>query len=457
MSTRNFSPKIKLNHKIESLSEDSRLNPSFQYKKSKILYSSKSSLTTLLKQIKNCQLDYISSKSPKNQSTNFSHTKKLLNLLKNNLASILKEKNIILKFFQKENEKIKSKVKNKLFPEGPGVGGDDIDDNFTIGNEKLYQSEISQIKLLNFQIENEIINTNYIIEHKKDIIHNLKKNPFYVIENYEIFCSQNYDNISKVSDILHDDINLLRKKFIDTVDMKSEQDMEIKALILEKDYQKNRIDKKSNYNKYIITEDIINEESKEYTNNYTKTKYNSNNIININYNNNNNNNNINSKLKSNDAINNRICIINQDQYIRKRLIFSKTISPKLISNIYHIKNKLNNKVKNEFNEDKINVIIEDNKKSILKSFNSSLDVTSSYYENNTEHNDIINLNLNDKENKNSDMEMKANMGGNENENAATDNNSGSKSNKNNQNSFVFNVNEKQNEDADYIFTLPEKE
>ena len=273
-------------------------------------------------------------------------------------------------------------------------------------------------------------------------------------ENYEIFCSQNYDNISKVSDILHDDINLLRKKFIDTVDMKSEQDMEIKALILEKDYQKNRIDKKSNYNKYIITEDIINEESKEYTNNYTKTKYNSNNIININYNNKYN---INSKLKSNDAINNRICIINQDQYIRKRLIFSKTISPKLISNIYHIKNKLNNKVKNEFNEDKINVIIEDNKKSILKSFNSSLDVTSSYYENNTEHNDIINLNLNDKENKNSDMEMKANMGGNENENAATDNNSGSKSNKNNQNSFVFNVNEKQNEDADYIFTLPEKE
>ena len=237
MSTRNnlnFSPKIKFNQKIESLSEDSRLNPSFQYKKTKILYSSKSSLTTLLKQIKNCQLDYISSKSPKNQSTNFSHTKKLLNLLKNNLASILKEKNIILKFFQKENEKIKSKVKNKLFPEGPEVGGDDIDDNFTIGNEKLYQSEISQIKLLNFQIENEIINTNYIIEHKKDIIYNLKKNPFYVAENYEIFCSQNYDNISKVSEILHDDINLLRKKFIDTVDMKSEQYMEIKAFNIRK-------------------------------------------------------------------------------------------------------------------------------------------------------------------------------------------------------------------------------
>ena len=50
------------------------------------------------------------------------------------------------------------------------------------------------------------------------------------------------------------------------------------------------------------------------------------------------------------------------------------------------------------------------------------------------------------------------IGLNENDNIATDNNSANKSNKNNnQYSFFCNINEKQNDEADFIFAMPQKE
>ena len=449
MSTRNnikYSQRIKLRQKIDCISVDSRLNPSFANKKTKILYSSKSSLNSILCKIKNIQLDYLSTKSQKNINIKTLNIKHILSILKNELLSMLKEKTIIQKYFMKENEKIKTKAMRHFHPGCSLEDGGESDDNITIGNEKLYQSQTSQLKLLNFQIENEILNTNNIIARNSEIIYNLKINPFYISENNEIFCVNNYNNISKVSDILHYNINSKRKEFMDIVNMKSEQDMEIKELLMKKECIKNIIKKKENNNKYIITEDIINEDSKEYTENYTKTKNNSN--ITININNQNNYNQL--KLQSNGAINKNLYKINQDKFIRKRLIFSKTVSPKFINNIYQIKNNLNNLLINKSNKEENSKENED--ESILKSFNSSLDESSSYHQNNTGLCHEINLNLNESKN------IKTNLGGlNENENIATDNNSGSKSNKNNQYSFVFNITEKQNDEADFIFTISQKE
>jgi hypothetical protein len=270
-----------------------------------------------------------------------------------------------------------------------------------------------------------------------------------LIENDEYFCKYNYSDELKASEFLHEEINSIRKEFIGTVNMKSEQDMEIKDLMMKKNYIKNRIGKKLNNNKYIITEDIINEESKEYTSNCTKTKNNSNITINMKINNNNNN----LKLISNDALDKNLYMINQEKFIRKKLIFSKTVSPKLISNIYQMKNNLSNALNNNSYIDKSDDEIGNENEPTLKSFNSSLDVTSSYHKSNYEQPNEVNLNLN--ENK----LLKTNMMGlNENDNIATDNNSASKSNKNNnQYSFVFNINEKQNDEADFIFTMSQKE
>ena len=251
MSTRNninYSQRLKLTQNIGCLSVDSRFNPSFSNKKSKILYSSKSSLMSILNEIKNCQLDHISSKTRKDIKIKESNTKLLLSSLKSSLDSMLKEKKIIQKYFEKENQKIKSKLRRNLFPEN-SESVDDREINNTIGNEKLYQSEINQLKLLNFQIENEITNTNNMIERNSEIYFYTKKDLFYLIENNEYFCKYNYRDISNASEILHYIINSKRKKFIETVNMKSEQDMEIKDLMTKKNYIKNRIGKKLNNNK----------------------------------------------------------------------------------------------------------------------------------------------------------------------------------------------------------------
>ena len=116
-----------------------------------------------------------------------------------------------------------------------------------------------------------------------------------------------------------------------------------------------------------------------------------------------------------------------------------------------MKNNLSNALNNKSYIDK-----SDNKnenESIFKSFNSSMDVSSSYHKSNFERPNEMNLNLN--ENK----FIKTNMIGlNENDNIATDNNSANKSNKNNnQYSFFYNINEKQNDEADFIFAMPQKE
>ena len=343
MSTRNninYSQRLKLTQNIGCLSVDSRFNPSFSNKKSKILYSSKSSLMSILNEIKNCQLDHISFKTKKDVNIKESNTKNLLTSLKSSLTSMLKEKKIIQRFFEKENEKIKSKLRRNLFPDN-SERADDTEINNTIGNENLYQSEISQLKLLNFQIENEIANTNNMIERNSEINFYTKRNPFYLIENNEIFCKYNYSDISKASEILHEIINSKRKKFIEIVSVKSEQDMEIKDLMMKKSNIKNRIGKKLNNNKYIITEDIISEESKEYTNNCIKTE--NNNSINLKIDNKNNK----SKLRSNDVLDKNVYMINQDKLFRNKIIFSKTVSPKLISNIYQMKNNLSNALNNK--------------------------------------------------------------------------------------------------------------
>ena len=234
---------------------------------------------------------------------------------------------------------------------------------------------------------------------------------------------------------------------------------------MKNDFLKNVIDEK---NQKIITEDIINEceESKDYTKNTENSNYkdhlkqrsksskdNKNNLL---------------KFMSNEKINKNIFFVNKEKNIRKKLIFSETVSPKIIYNIYSNKNNLINNVNNNVN----NKVIENDEgdENILKSFNSSRDLETSTFHNN----EIIEDNNNQKDQNDQNIQNEINIKTNEdnednknicinnisNENSNTEN-SNNKSNKkeNNQNSFGLELNEKgkQNEDAEYIFTISNKE
>lgn len=440
MSTKNkhnLSQKLKIRNINESLSVDSRLKSSFKKRKKNILFSNKANLVSLLNKIKNLQTEYISNKSLNINQTNQSilNTKQLLFVFKNNLNSMLKEKNIIYNYFKKENEKKKKEIQKKLYNMPEDINDED---NITIGNEKLYYSETSQLKLLNFQIENDIKNTDFLIERYTEINNNIKYNPFYLCEKNEIICN-NKSNISKVSDILHESINNQRKNFITIVNKKSDQDMEIKSLSMEAKYLKERLEKNEEL-KFTITEDVMNEDSKDYTKNINNnTTY-----INRNYSNSSVNNKLNLlKLRSNDTINKNIYFINQEKFIRKKLIFSKTVSPKLINNI---RNNLNNNML--YTNGKLD---DEENETVLKSFNSSVDIDSSSCQKND--NDI----QNNEYNKN----IGKNLGGGSNENSSNTDNSNNRSNKleNNQNNLSLEINgdENQNQDEDYIFTISKKE
>ena len=204
---------------------------------------------------------------------------------------MLKEKN---KIFNNSKKVKKNKIKKKSMTDPKYVKTEqdnynNLTHNKIVNNEKLLYKEISQLKLLNFLIENEIKSTDFLIEQKNQIILFIKTNPIYIFENNEVYCKNNNENISIVSDLLSEDRNKKIKKFINTVNKKSEQENETKSLSKKVEDLKVKI-KNNGKNKYINNDEVIFELSKEYTKN-SNILYNINltkfNLNNNNYNNNN--------------------------------------------------------------------------------------------------------------------------------------------------------------------------
>ena len=168
-----------LNHRERILSFNCNLEPSAFNESDDILSSRKSSLETLLALIKNCQLDYISNKSSK--KSYLSNTKQILSFLKDNLKSNLNEKNKAYDFLKNKNELKKKELQEKIFSESVNMTdmGSDV---------AKINSEKDQLKLLNFQIENEIKNADFLISQKSNLAHNK--------ENKEVFCNYINEDIS---------------------------------------------------------------------------------------------------------------------------------------------------------------------------------------------------------------------------------------------------------------------
>ena len=224
------------------------------------LFHYKTSLNVLLNLIKSFQNDFFS-KQKKNSE--IKDIIKMISSLQNNLSLMLTEKQKQFDYLKTKIENNKKKMQDILFIDNQNkkVINKKIND---ISNAPL-MSKKRELDLINFQIRNEIKKTNYLIEQKSQIYFYAKSLPFVLDINREKFCNTNFENLEIISQILNNVKKSVKENFILVVKEKMESELEINTLTLKiNSLKENKIkDNLNNNNKYIDTEDIIYEDTKE--------------------------------------------------------------------------------------------------------------------------------------------------------------------------------------------------
>lgn len=245
-------------------------------KKEEFLYSHKSSLEILLSAIKKAQISYLSNISSKNEiKINIKNLKELLTELRENLNSMLKEQNSKVGYFQTQLSKQKSSIQKELFFENNNNKKNKNKVKFSLFQN--LKTEMDQLKILNFQaqndiesIDNKILKAN--LEQQRYLNRNIHIN--YDIEK-EIHCEkQKFDAI--ITKLLHKKSTEVKKRFKFVVAAKQYQNSELDNYFKNLENLKYFINSRKNGydNNYIRNEDIINEESKEYTKSITINNFN---------------------------------------------------------------------------------------------------------------------------------------------------------------------------------------
>ena len=244
---------MKRGNNLDLLNLNDKSNKDFSNIKHSKLYK-KLILEKILNSIKNIQLVLLSQKSLNKAGNKFSYKtlKILLKDLKVELSSTFKVK-------EQNNTKIKYRPQklcdHSLIKYITGI----YDKNIII-NPKLI-SELSDLKLLNFKLENQI----EFIDTKIKLLSNNKlneKNPYMI--SYQFITGKN-ENIEAYNS-LHDNLLDIRDRFKSVVKKKNFQNNVINQLntainILK---EERKFENKKYKNEYIITSQIINEESKDY-------------------------------------------------------------------------------------------------------------------------------------------------------------------------------------------------
>ena len=230
-----------------------------------ILFNHKCSLEVLLDMIKNFQKDYISKVNEANKNK-INISKKIITLFRENLALMETEKIKKFNYIKEKNENNKKQIQKILFlSETKNI---EMNNNVQFKddlNSFSYIQKKNELNLINFQIENEINKTDFVIEQKNQIYLCAQTIPIYLDKNREIFCNINYENIEKISNILNSITKNVREKFISTVKEKTKTDLEINAIKFELESIKDNLsfDELKGEKNYIDSDDIIYEESKE--------------------------------------------------------------------------------------------------------------------------------------------------------------------------------------------------
>ena len=219
----------------------------------------KSFLQKILNVIKNIQIELLSQVSIRKKNNQFSN-KTIINLLKDlkiELNATLKENIQNESEMEHDTKIIKKDLAKKIFGKNNKVKKNG---NKNPSNYQKLNSELSELKKLNFNIENEIkcIDTKInIISNNKIINKNSSKN------NYLFLEGRNTDIQPEI--ILHNDLLKAREKFKFIVKKKDFQNKVILQLTTAVNLWKDelKLQNKKN-NQYIITNQIIDEETKEY-------------------------------------------------------------------------------------------------------------------------------------------------------------------------------------------------
>ena len=259
------------------LSCPSNLNIKISSKKIEILFSRKTSTETLLSAIKSCENGVLSN-TGKSLNKNI---KRYLLELKDNLKQMNKAKKKKINYLEKEISKKKSDLikktnNNSKIKQIEKDNKKDIinkKDNINISNIK---SELLLLNNLNFMAENYIEQIDNIAYKRTNEYNYLKLCMNYTsMEERETICNEQkyYPLISK---ILHKNIIDIRKKFKLVASAKQYQNDEIEDTNQNLIKLKNFISKKNKG--YMDSKEVIQEESKEYTQSITLTKMANNNI-----------------------------------------------------------------------------------------------------------------------------------------------------------------------------------
>ena len=233
------------------------------------LFGNKSFLEIILGLIKRTQSNLLNNKL-KSDVSDFSIIKQILIELKNDLNEIKKEKEKkfdLLQMIRNDNYKsIKDIVFNNTKSKVPIIDYDT--NNFDLNNiesliferdDEEYKKEVSQLKCLNFKMENEIKKvenlTNRMIFEKdyvkmSHIVNDFKTDTIYIKQSDD----------ETINELLHDKLIHRRKTFIKKANMKNNQDSYINY-IMGKIIECKK-DLKDSYNNYNFN--IISEEDKSY-------------------------------------------------------------------------------------------------------------------------------------------------------------------------------------------------
>ena len=235
----------KENYKKEILNNSINKQPFSFSKKNELIISHKNFLEEILLSVKNCQLDYLSKKESVKEKANLANDKPMLLLFKEKLHYILNKKNKLHEQLKSENENKKKKIQKILFI------NEEKENEVNYKNKKVSSSEINQLKMLNFEIENKIRSNDFLIAEKSKII---KSSTFYFKEKNEIYL--NFNDNNKVLDILYKDLVGIKKKLIFSTKLKEEKEKKIKIISNQIDdlkdiFEEDKIDKyndtKNNY------------------------------------------------------------------------------------------------------------------------------------------------------------------------------------------------------------------
>ena len=266
--------KLSRNIKIES----KQLNPiiNISQTKDEILFGQKSFLEIILGLIKKAQVEYLSNDYSKSSNTNNNNNK--ISLIKNILVDLIQslkeikvEKDKKIDLFQKQKEQREKDLKKLIFStvlsKRSVSNSNYINTNYetliTENNENDYNKETPQLKLLNFKVENEIIKVENLAKRQLFIIQ-YYKTPHLIHEHRtEIICDDKKSTES-MNILLHQKLISQREKFIETVNMKSLQDMRISSIQSQTMGYKNALKDISKSYKYVSTQEIITEENKSY-------------------------------------------------------------------------------------------------------------------------------------------------------------------------------------------------